>query len=111
MDAAFTPISPEGLRQYRLLRADAVNAVTEHFFAAHRLIYDHFGPRGREACSEDLAFHLEFLQPVLEFGLLEPMVDYLHWLCSVLIARGVPTEHLSLSLDLLVAYVAEKMGA
>ncbi len=67
--------------------------------------------RRREACHEDLAFHLEFLQPVLEFGLLQPMVEYLRWLNSILEARGVPATHLALSLDLLADFFAENMAA
>jgi MerR family transcriptional regulator, light-induced transcriptional regulator len=63
------------------------------------------------ACREDLAFHLEFLQPVLEFGLLQPMVDYLCWLGSVLAARTIPADHIVRSLDLLGEFFAEHMDA
>ena len=73
-----------GLQRFRLLRNDAVSAVTARLYASHGEVYEQFGPRGRAACREDLAFHLDFLQPVLEFGLLQPMVDYLCWLGSVL---------------------------
>jgi methylmalonyl-CoA mutase cobalamin-binding domain/chain len=109
MDPRLIPLRAEGLRQYRLLRSAAVSAVTERFYAADGIAYEHFGPRGCEACREDLAFHLEFLQPVLEFGSLQPMVDYLRWLASVLAARGVPGNHLALSLDLLAAFFAASM--
>ena len=102
-------LSIDGLRQFLGLQSDAVSAVTERFYATHDSLYEHFGAHGREACREDLAFHLEFLRPVLEFGLLQPMVDYLHWLNSVLSARAVPTEHLSQSLDWLAAFYAERM--
>src|ERR1700730_11139206 len=92
------PLGTEGIRQFRLLRSAAVKTVAEQIYVAHGGAYDRFGPRGREACHEDLAFHLEFLQPVLEFGLLQPMVEYLRWLASVLAARGGPGNHLALSL-------------
>src|ERR1700733_11300920 len=101
MDPRLIPLRAEGLRQYRLLRSAAVSAVTERFYAADGIAYEHLGPRGCEACREDLAFHLEFLQPVLEFGLLQPMVDYLCWLGSVLAARTIPADHIVRSLDLL----------
>ena len=58
-----------------------------------------FGERGREATRADLAYHLEFIRPVLEFGILQPFVDYLQWLESVLASRNVPSCHLPLSLD------------
>jgi methylmalonyl-CoA mutase cobalamin-binding domain/chain len=101
----------EGLRRFQLLQADAVSVVTERFCAALGSAYDEFDLRGRAACREDLAFHLEFLQPVLEFGLLQPMVDYLRWLASVLAARSIPVDHLASSLDMLGAFFAERMDA
>ncbi len=102
-------LNVEGLRQFVELQSDAVSAVTERFYATHGSLYERFEARGREACREDLAFHLEFLRPVLEFGLLQPMVDYLCWLNSVLSARAIPTEHLSQSLDWLAEFFSEHM--
>ncbi|AXS79918.1 B12-binding domain-containing protein [Dechloromonas sp. HYN0024] len=109
--AGFQVLGADGLRHFKELQTDAVRAVSDRFFSAHDSAYQRFGPRGREACREDLAFHLEFLRPVLEFGLLQPMIDYLHWLNSVLVARGIPTEHLALSLDWLGEYFVEHMAA
>ena len=104
-------LGSEGLRRFRLLQIEAVSAVTERLYATHGSIYEQFGQRGRAACREDLAFHLEFLQPVLEFGLLQPMVDYLCWLGSVLAARAIPVDHIAQSLDLLGEFFAEHMDA
>lgn len=105
-----TPVlSAVGLVRYQELRADAINAVTERFYSSHGSIYAQFGPRGREACREDLAFHLDFLRPVLEFGIIQPMVDYLRWLASVLVTRGVPSEHLALSLEWFSEFFAATM--
>ena len=111
MAIGLTPLRAEGLRRFKALQEDAVSAVTERFYATHGSAYEQFGARGREACREDLAFHLEFLRPVLEFGLLQPMVDYLCWLASVLAARGVPVQHLALSLDWLGEFFAGHMDA
>jgi methylmalonyl-CoA mutase cobalamin-binding domain/chain len=104
-----TLLGAEGMRRFLSLQADAASTVTERFYAAHGQAYEHFGTRGREACREDIAFHLQFLRPVLEFGLLQPMVDYLRWLADVLAARAVPVNHLALSLDLLGEFFAERM--
>ncbi len=104
-------LGSEGLQRFRLLQTEAVNAVTERLYGVHRSIYEQFGSRGRVACSEDLAFHLQFLQPVLEFGLLQPMVDYLCWLSSVLAARAIPVDHIAQSLDLFGEFFAEHMDA
>jgi methanogenic corrinoid protein MtbC1 len=102
-------LGTDGLRRFIELQADAVTAVTERFYATHGSAYERFGPRGRKACRDDLTFHLEFLQPVLEFGLVQPMVDYLCWLSAVLAARTVPTEHLALSLDWLSEFFSANM--
>lgn len=104
-------LDTEGLRQFLALQGEAIGTVTERFYASHGALYARFGSRGREACSEDLAFHLEFLRPVLEFGLLQPMIDYLRWLHHVLVARAVPHEHLALSLDWLAEFFAEQMDS
>ena len=77
MNAMIKTLDPAGLQRFQALQADAVSAVTERFYATYGAVLERFGPRGREATREDLAFHLEFLRPVLEFGLLQPMVDYL----------------------------------
>jgi len=109
MSKALQPLSAEAILSFRALQADAVSAVSDRFFAVHGSDYERFGQRGREACREDLAFHLEFLRPVLEFGLIEPMVDYLHWLAAVLDSRGIPAEHLALSLEWLAEFFSSRM--
>lgn len=104
-------LSTESLKQFQALQTEAVNTVTERFYCQYGSLYARFGERGRASCREDLALHLEFLRPVLEFGLLQPMIDYLQWLNEVLLARTVPTEHLALSLDWLADFFAEQMQA
>jgi MerR family transcriptional regulator, light-induced transcriptional regulator len=108
-DARLKALGADGLRRFHALEPDAVSVVTERFYTTLGSTYAKFGPRGRDACREDLAFHLEFLQPVLEFGLLAPMVDYLRWLASVLAARSIPAEHLARSLDWLAEFFAARM--
>jgi methylmalonyl-CoA mutase cobalamin-binding domain/chain len=110
MHTALATLTPDGLRAFQALRKQATAAVTERFYAEHAATYAHFGPAGRDACSDDLAFHLEFLHPVLEFGILQPMVAYLLWLDSVLEARSIPSEHLALSLDWLAEFFREQMS-
>jgi len=103
-------LGPAGLQRFRELRPAAIAAVTQRFYDTHGSIYEQFGPAGREACREDLAFHLEFLQPVIEFGELRPMVQYLRWLGSVLVAREIPAQHLGLSLDWLGQFFSGSMA-
>jgi MerR family transcriptional regulator, light-induced transcriptional regulator len=109
MDNGPIILRPEGLQRFQALHAEAIGAVTERLYATHGSLYAQFGSRGRDACREDLSFHLEFLRPVLEFGVLQPMVDYLVWLGSVLAARAIPAEHLVLSLNWLGEFFVENM--
>lgn len=104
-------LDAEGLLGFRNLEGEAIGAVTERFYATHGSAYERFGQRGREACRQDLGYHLEFLRPVLEFGLLQPMVEYLRWLGSVLAARAIPAAHVGQSLDWLAEFYAAHMGA
>jgi len=109
METALRQLRAVGLLRFQDLQADAVAAVTGRFYETHGSTYERFGLRGREACREDLAFHLEFLRPVLEFGLLQPMVDYLLWLSSVLASRSIPAEHVAQSLKWLAEFFADRM--
>lgn len=102
-------LTASGLQRFQELRRDAVDAVSARFLAEHAATYAALGPRAREACREDIGFHLEFLRPALEFGLLQPMTDYLHWLGEVLGSRGIPAAHVPLSLEWLAEYFAAHM--
>lgn len=110
-NADLATLDAAGLQHFLALQGEAVKAVTERFYATHGSAYARFGEAGRQACQDDLSFHLEFLRPVLEFGLLQPMVDYLSWLDSVLVARSIPSEHLAQSLDWLGDFFAAQMPA
>lgn len=109
MDIDTPALDVAGLRRFQELRQEAINAVTARFCTELGAELAQFGPRGREACREDLDFHLEFMRPVLEFGLVQPMVDYLRWLSRVLATRGVPAGHLALSLEWLSDFFASAM--
>ncbi len=109
MTAEFPQLSKDGLRRFIELRSDAISMVTARFYEDHASVYAQFGERGKQACREDLGFHLEFLRPVLEFGLVAPMVEYLRWLAGVLSTRDIPGEHLSLSLDWLGEFFQARM--
>lgn len=103
-------LSSKGLQEFLNLQSDAAKAVSERFYVTHGALYERFGAAGRDFCRDDIAFHLEFLRPVLEFGLLQPMVDYLRWLSSIFISKNIPVEHLTLSLDWLTEFFVEQMG-
>ena len=104
-------MSPEGLRQFLSLKREAVEAVTARFYTTFPTLLVQFGEQGRQATREDLGYHLEFLQPVIELGVLQPFVDYLRWLESILRSRNVPTSYLPLSLDWFAEFFSTRLPA
>jgi len=97
-------LEPADLAEFIDLQPAAVEAVSGRFYAEMSSFYLRFGNQGRQSCSEDIQYTLDFLRPVLEFGFLQPFVDYLRWLCSMLAARNIPAEHVVTSLDWLGDY-------
>jgi methanogenic corrinoid protein MtbC1 len=103
-------LSRDGLQRFQALQAEAIDAVTDRLFELHASTLEPLGERGRETCRDDLAFHLELLRPVLEFGLRQPMVDYLRWAPGVLESRNIPVWHLDEALDWLEEFFSARMG-
>lgn len=97
-NASFRRLGADGLRRFRALRAMAVATVGERL---HRGRGDEF--------REELALHLEFLEPALEFGLLHPIVDYLAWVASVHSARSKSLRQLHESVKDLADFFADGM--
>jgi len=109
MIAATATLEADGLRQFLALQADAVSAVTRRIYLTREAPFEHYGAGGEAACREDLAFHLEFLRPVLQFGSQAPMIDYLCWQARVLAAKGVSSAHLEVALAELAQYFLRRM--
>ena len=86
-------ISPDRLEKFNQCRFSAIETVTARFYSAFAAEYERFGAPGRKACREDIEFHLQFLRPVLEFGLLQPYTDYVSWLGEVLASRNISSTH------------------
>ncbi len=110
MNVEEVPIAtPEGLRRFVALNREAVDTVVGRFDQFPSTSIAMFGERGRAACREDIGYHLEFLRPVLEFGILQPFLDYVKWLSTLLATRGVPPSHLALSLEWLLDFYADRL--
>src|SRR6202012_4580850 len=88
---------------------EATEAVTARFYQSLPSAYLALGVRGNKACKEDIGFHIEFFRSVLEFGLLEPYIAYLRWLCVVLGTRNIPHDHVALSLEWLEQFYADRL--
>ena len=51
------------------------------------------------------------MQPVIELGVLQPFVDYLRWLKSILGSRNLPASYLPLSLDWFAEFFSTHLPA
>ncbi|MDZ7839493.1 MAG: cobalamin-dependent protein [Gammaproteobacteria bacterium] len=99
------------LERLDALRHEAVRQVTDACMSAQPEIESRFGVRGREACGEDIHFHLDFLRSALEADDPSVFTRYLGWLARVLESRGVPVDSLPLSLDALREFYESRLGA
>lgn len=102
-------LTQQGIDIFDQLQLDAIANVIERFYTAHESQYRRFGVSGRKACQQDLEFHLKFLKPTLEFGNVEPFIEYLRWMNEVLMARNIPTAHLVQTLQWLGEYFRQQM--
>jgi methanogenic corrinoid protein MtbC1 len=107
MTNAMTTLGAGGLRRFRALQGAAVSAVTERLFSSGQ--FPSHDAALRAEYQQFLAMHLEFLQPVLEFGLLAPMVEYLRWFDSMCAARQIPGDYLPRSLDYFADHFIARM--
>lgn len=64
-------------------------ALSEEFFRAHPEWTTSYGERGRQFCTADACFHLEFLAGAIEGGSPEAFADYARWTARMLGARGI----------------------
>lgn len=111
MNFATATLDTEGLKHFQTLRSAAIDELFERFYKVNDTIYDSYGERGNDLCREDLDLLLEFLRPSLEFGIIQPMVNYLCWLQSLLVNSNITTHHLALSLDWIADFFDRHMAA
>ena len=102
---------PRTLAQYQALRDAAIAHTLAASEQAFPQVYARFGQKGREACAEDLGYHLDFLRPALETGDLTPFIGYLGWLMQVLASRSVPLQSVPRSLQDLANFFGSRLGA
>lgn len=101
----------ETIDRFLAARDEAVAHATAASLAAWPELFARRGQRAREACAEDIAFHLDFLRPTLETGDLSPFTAYLGWLAQLLSSRSVPGDSLPRSLDDLAVFFSGRLGS
>ena len=81
-------------RKLVALKQTVAQAITEEFFLNHPEWITRYGERGRDFCTADACFHVEFLAGAIEAGSPEAFADYLRWTARMLGARGIAAHTL-----------------
>jgi hypothetical protein len=61
------------------VKQNVARAITEEFFVNHPDWGVRYGDRGRQFCTADACFHMEFLAGAIEAGSPEAFADYSRW--------------------------------
>ena len=91
---------PDSVKRFRLaqklasVKLPVALALTNEFFLNHPEWTVRYGERGRQFCTADACFHVEFLAGALEAGSPEAFADYARWTARMLGARGIPAHTL-----------------
>lgn len=93
-----------GLNTFVQLKGEAVATVSRGLHALQDPQQEPAGSAARNACTEDLGYVFELLRTVLEFGTLQPFVQYLRWLHSGPANRSAAAVHVEASLQGLADY-------
>ena len=76
------------------VKQKVAQAMTDEFFLNHPEWAVRYGDRGRQFCTADACFHVEFLAGAIEAGSPEAFADYARWTVRMLGARGIDAHTL-----------------
>jgi methanogenic corrinoid protein MtbC1 len=86
-------------------------AITDEFFLNHPEWTARYGERGRQFCTADACFHVDFLAGSLEADSPEAFADYMRWTARMLGARGISAHTLEENLGQLEKHLFAKLPA
>ena len=84
-------------------------SVTGLLYAEMPWLVDKYGERGRLKCLQDMRYNLEYLAPAVELDDPATFARYAAWCDGVLRSRGVPTDELLRSFELMEYDVAQRL--
>jgi methanogenic corrinoid protein MtbC1 len=76
------------------VKQNVAQAITDEFFLNRPEWAVRYGERGRQFCTADACFHVEFLAGAIEAGSPEAFGDYSRWTARMLGARGIAAHTL-----------------
>jgi methanogenic corrinoid protein MtbC1 len=98
-------MSPESISErFRLaqklvaIKQNVAQAITDESFLNHPEWAVRYGERGRQFCTADCCFHVEFLAGAIEADSPEAFANYSQWTARMLGARGIAAHTLEESL-------------
>ena len=71
------------------VKQNVAQAITDEFFLIHPEWTVLYGERGRQFCTADACFHMDFLAGAIEADSPEAFADYSQWTARMLGARGI----------------------
>lgn len=89
--------------------AQLARAVTERLYRLRPEFVARYGARGREKCSEDIAYHTRHLADALWVGDEQSFLDYVAWAAGTMVAAGVAFDDIVDSFEQIRAAAAEEL--
>ncbi|WP_409252772.1 hypothetical protein V1502_02250 [Bacillus sp. SCS-153A] len=71
-----------------------INGAVKEIYVKYPELDAKYGERGRQKCYEDNVYHFQYLETSAGLGSSKIFTDYALWLNSVLVSRGMSTDHL-----------------
>lgn len=71
-----------------------IQRAVKEIYVKYPELDEKFGERGRQKCFEDNVYHFQYLETSSGLGSAKIFTDYALWLNSVLVSRGMSTDHL-----------------
>ena len=85
-------------------------AITRALYAERPELLDRYGESGRRKCLQDMRYNIEHLAPAVALGEPRLFARYVVWLRNMLGARGVPSEEIGRSLELMERVVRSEFA-
>lgn len=104
--------STVGMRASELIlggKEDLASAVTGVMYAEDPRLLERFGEPGRARCLQDMRYCLEHLAPALALEDPSLFTRYVHWVESLLAARGIGTGDVRRSLEVMQRVIAGRL--
>jgi MerR family transcriptional regulator, light-induced transcriptional regulator len=92
-------------RKLASVKQSVAQTMTDEFFLKHPEWVQRYGDRGRQFCTADACFHMEFLAGAIEAGSPEAFGDYARWTARMLGARGIEAHTLEENLAQLTEHL------